>query len=101
MLRRALMAVGALLAAGGLALAVSGHRAPGSNLLLTGAVLLLALVFERWRYRSAAKGGRWTRTSERFEDPESGQIIEVQFDPATGQRRYVKSADREQPAGPE
>ncbi len=50
-------------------------------------------MFERWRYRSAAgDGGRgWQRTGERFEDPESGQVMEVLFDPSSGQRRYVEA----------
>jgi uncharacterized protein (DUF58 family) len=101
MLRRALLWIATLLAMGGLVLLVAGVPAPGVPFLLAGGVLLLALVFERWRYRSepAADGGRWHRTEERFEDPESGQIMEVQFDPATGQRRYVR-VDQRSP-GPE
>jgi hypothetical protein len=93
-MRRTLMAIAVLLMAGGVMLLITGYRAPGSNLLVTGSVLLVVLVFERWRYRGPAGGGRWRATDERFEDPESGEVIEVQFDPATGQRRYVKAAEQ-------
>jgi hypothetical protein len=87
MLRRALIAVAFLLIAGGIGLRLGGMTAMGT-------VLALALVFERWRYRGSDGPGsnRWRRTEERFEDPESGQIMEVLYDPATGQRRYVKAS---------
>jgi|SRR5882757_2031992 len=91
MLRRTLIVIAVLLMAGGIGLRLAG--APGWNLVLMGAVLALALVFERWRYRTgdATDADRWRRTEERFEDPESGQVMEVLYDPATGQRRYVKA----------
>jgi hypothetical protein len=98
-LRRALFAIAALLVAGGLVLLVARVPSPGWNLLIAGVVLFAALVFERWRYRagSADGGGQWHRTDERFEDPESGQIMEVHFDPASGRRRYVKAGERTTP----
>jgi len=92
-LRRVLLVLAAAVFALGLGLLLRGIPAPGWNLLVLGAVFLLALVFERWRYRNQAgpQAGAWSRTGERFEDPESGQVMEVLFDPASGQRRYVKA----------
>jgi hypothetical protein len=40
----------------------------------------------------------WERTSERFIDDESGQLLEVWVDPLTGERRYEPVAgDRQLP----
>jgi len=98
MLRHALITIAVLMSVVGVVLLGAGVPSPGWNLLVMGAVLLLALLFERWRYRGAASGsGRWHPTEERFVDPESGEVMEVQFDPATGQRRYVKRAAGAQP----
>jgi hypothetical protein len=97
MLRTALLAAAAVMCAAGLVLVLMRISQPGWNLLGFGGVVLLALVFERWRYRSgaSAKDGRWMRTEERFEDPETGEVMEVLFDPSSGRRRYVKA----RPAG--
>ena len=59
-------------------------------------VALIALVFESFRYRRLihnAPGGNFSATGERFVDPESGKLVEVHSDPATGARRYVAIAD--------
>ena len=107
---RVLMAfVGALMLLGGLALIVSGvpGAAAGLWLVITGGVLLLAVAFERVRYRSEqadhlgappGPGGgeslegpmetRFRRTDEFFEDPTSRRRMRVWLDPATGERRY-------------
>ncbi len=107
---RVLMAfVGVLMLLGGLALIVSGvPGAPaGLWLVITGGVLLLAVAFERVRYRSeqadhlgapVGPGGgeslegpmepRFRRTDEFFEDPTSRRRMRVWLDPATGERRY-------------
>lgn len=78
-----------LLLLGGLALRPLGS---GLALIIFGVLLLLGLVFEQ-RYRQARPDPRpgpgWQRTGERFRDEESGRWIEVWFNPATGERRYV------------
>jgi len=58
-------------------------------------LIALAVLLERWRYRSreAAGDGSWEKTDERFIDPESGQAMQVLYNPRTGERRY-------EPAGP-
>jgi hypothetical protein len=93
----------------GLAVIVAGGPAAlgGRYLIFTGGVLLLAVVFERQRYRSEqadrsggqpGPGGgehleapmetRFRRTDEFFEDPTSLQRMRVWLDPTTGERRY-------------
>jgi hypothetical protein len=64
---------------------------PGIQLLVFGVITLAALSFERWRYRTRTDGaaGAWQRTGERFEDPETGRILDVEFNPESGERRYI------------
>jgi len=62
---------------------------------IVAAVVLLALLFENRRYQQLAEtrpGAPWQATDERFVDPDSGRMVTVYFNPATGERRYV--ADR-------
>jgi len=57
-----------------------------------GLVLVLGLLFERWRYKPLADrspGPDWQRTDERFVDPETGKLVTVYFHPAAGERRYI------------
>ena len=88
-LRAAFLALSALAVVAGaieLLAVKSGHGLP---LLVLGAVGLLATVFERWRYRKPAPpAARWQATGERFEDPATGEPLEVLYDPVTGERRY-------------
>jgi uncharacterized protein (DUF58 family) len=60
------------------------------------AVLLLALLFERWRYRPRVdrRRGRWQRTGERFVDPTTDRSVEVLYNPDTGERDYVEVEHR-------
>ena len=39
--------------------------------------------------RAAAPEEGWQQTDERFIDPESGQPVQVFYNPRTGERRYV------------
>ncbi len=58
-----------------------------SGLLLAGGVLI-----ERWRYKPIRKsrpGQPWQATGERFVDTETNTVVEVYFDPSTGERSYV------------
>ncbi len=99
MLRKALLVCGLLiLGVGCLLLLVQPHDAAPA--LVFGALLTLGTVFERWRYKwfktpQAAKG---SPTGERFTDPVSGALIEVYYDPATGERSYVE-VERRGPNG--
>jgi hypothetical protein len=91
-LRPALYAVGGVLAAGAVLLAVVGCVAVAFWLAVWAAVLLVGLLIERWRYQrlpSRPPGPEWQMTGERFVDPETGKLVTVYFRPTTGERRYV------------
>jgi hypothetical protein len=45
---------------------------------------------ERWRYQGLTDdrpGRNWQATPERFVDPQTGRLVTVFFNPATGERR--------------
>jgi hypothetical protein len=89
-LRRAVLGLGVLALLAGLVLVGLGLAAAGGvQLMVLGAVVLLGVTLEARRYRGRAGPGRWQATSERFVDPSTGRLTEVQYDPSTGERRYV------------
>ncbi|HTV78630.1 MAG TPA: hypothetical protein VMF03_10250 [Steroidobacteraceae bacterium] len=92
MLRRFVLAVALLLAAVGLWLVSRRIWAPGVQLLVIAALVFLGTAFESWRYRKgpAPPGAQWQQTGERFVDPVSGEELEVQYDPVSGERRYLR-----------
>ena len=54
-----------------------------------GALILIGTFFEG-RYRARrAPGSGWQTTGERFVDPTSGKLVEVRYDPQTGERAYI------------
>ena len=106
--RIAIGVLGALMVVAGLAVTASGAAAATSGLWITilGAAIIVALVFERHRYRSEAADGafessgpgggepgpvepRFRPTDERFVDPTTHHTMRVHVDPRTGERRYV------------
>jgi hypothetical protein len=90
--RAALYIIGGLLVVGGIALAVIGCFPPAAGLALWGVILIIGLLIERWRYQplgARSPGPDWTATDERFVDPETGKLVTVYFNQATGERRYV------------
>jgi hypothetical protein len=106
--RIAIGVLGALMVVAGLAVTASGAAAATSGLWITimGAAVIVALVFERHRYRSEAADGafepsgpgggepgpvepRFRPTDERFVDPTTHHTMRVHVDPRTGERRYV------------
>jgi hypothetical protein len=106
-LRVIVAVVSVLCLVGGLVLIGAGGRAAPSGLWLIGlgAAGLIAVAFERSRYRSEAaeRGGdlrgsaglddgppdpRFRATDERFVDPTTRQRLRVWVDPASGERRY-------------
>ncbi len=108
--RALILALGLLLFLGGIGAVLLGGPAGafgGLWLLVSGGVLIIAVLLERTRYRSEAAdragdapgpgGGeahdapiepRFRRTDEVFEDPTSHLRMRVWVDPATGERRY-------------
>jgi hypothetical protein len=91
MLRMLVLALGGIAVTAGAVLVGSGTRGPGIYLICVGAAIVLGTAFERWRYRHALPAeARWERTAERFEDPVTGETMEVHYDRASGERRYVR-----------
>lgn len=76
----------------------------GLELAIGGGVLVLLVLGERWRYvhrrREGEAVGRFVKTGERYRDPESDRLMEVEFDPASGARRYVPLADADRKGDP-
>ena len=99
-LRTVEIAAGALLVCVGIGLLACGTHGPGWQALVTGAIILIGTLFERWRYRriEPPPQGDWRRTGERFIDPSTGDPVEVMFDARTGERRYVAADSGEKPA---
>jgi hypothetical protein len=92
MLRRATIVVSAVVLIAAIALLASGAGGLAVALGWMGvqaAIVLIALLAERGRYHPRVGGGRWVRTAERFQDPTSHRWVVVEFNPATGERRYV------------
>lgn len=89
MLRAFVAAIGWLLAlAGVLMLLAPAHS--GLPLLIVGGLVVLSLFFEG-RYRGTkieAPSQTWQPTGEKFIDPGTGKLVEVDYDPQTGERNY-------------
>ena len=99
MLRRWLIGLGVLYLAVGVYL-VSIHVALvlAFYLVVGGVALAGSIVLERSGYHPHVDRarGRWQLTGERFVDPSSGRLMEVRYNPDTGERDY-KEADRASP----
>ena len=82
--------VGALSLAGGTILTVM--TGGGIGLMIFGGLVIASLALEGRYGRPGAPTDvpphAWQRTSERFVDDETGQLLEVWIDPLTGERRY-------------
>lgn len=57
-----------------------------------GALIVGGILFERHGYhpRVDRTRGKWQPTGERFIDPTTGQMMEVRYNPETGERDYVE-----------
>jgi hypothetical protein len=91
MLRTVVISGAAILTCVGIGLVACGVHAPGWQALVTGVIVLIGTLFERWRYRRIEEPpqGDWQQTGEQFIDPSTGDPVEVMFNPRTGERRYV------------
>ena len=81
-----------LIAVGGAALgAATGN--PATSIL--GALAAVTSCFERsYGAPTRARSNTGMRpTDERFVDPETGHLVTVWYDPATGERRYVADGE--------
>ena len=92
MLRKIVLVMALLLAAAGLCLLFVRVWMPGLQLLVVGMLIFVGTAFESWRYRkgSGPRSAQWQQTAEKFADPISGEEMDVQYDPVSGERRYVR-----------
>ncbi len=91
MLRKALIAYGVLCLVGAvLLLAVHATVVLVVYLAINGILIAGGILFERSGYRSQVNRmqGKWQHTGERFNDPTTGQVVEVYYNPQTGERDY-------------
>ncbi len=95
MLRTLLLVVALVACVASAGAVLAGHH-EATPLAFWSGLIALAVLLERWRYRSreAAGGdGAWEPTDERFIDPESGRPMRVLYNPRTGERRYEAGGD--------
>ena len=92
MLRRVIIGYGLLCLVGAAVLLFIVHATLWLVLYLAvnGIILVSAVLFERKRYRTQVdrSQGHWQPTGERFVDPTTGRLMEVSYNPATGERDY-------------
>jgi hypothetical protein len=98
LLRAGLLVVGGVMLAGAAIGALAGCRlAAMIPLAVWGAIFAGGVLVERWRYKPLADdrpGLDWQATPERFVDPETGRLVTVFFNPASGERRYVAGDEK-------
>ncbi len=91
MLRALVSVLGLALCAGGAYMIARGRAfiIPGAIDVAVGALIFAGLFFEP-HYRNRVRPGRgnWQPTAEKFIDPGTGKLVEVDYDPQTGQREY-------------
>jgi hypothetical protein len=58
------------------------------ELALLGVAILVGTFLEG-HYRARRAGAGFEKTGERFVDPTTGKVVEVRYDPNTGERAYV------------
>ncbi len=66
------------------------------ELFVFGALIVASLIFEgRYRRnRMPSATPPWEPTGERFMDPSSGKLVQVYYNPKTGERVYRESGER-------
>jgi|EndMetStandDraft_6_1072998.scaffolds.fasta_scaffold213093_2 hypothetical protein len=103
MLRVAVLAVGlAMLFGASVSLA---YDIPGLPLclLIAGGTITVGTLLERVLYKpllGVNPGPGWQKTGERFIDPDSGKLVDVFYDPKSGERRYVANPQDVASRGP-
>ncbi len=74
--------------------ATAGLGVPGAPLwlLIVGGAITAGTLLERVIYKPLLRekpGAGWTKTAERFIDPDTGKAVDVFYNPSTGERQYV------------
>jgi len=88
MLRNLLLVFALAVGLIGLGARLAGHK-DAAPFAIWGCFIAAAVLIERHRYKARETGDSgWQATDERFIDPESGQPVQVFYNPRTGERRY-------------
>jgi len=95
MLRTALIVLSGIFLLICLGLLAAGVGGPATLFVWLGVqalIVVVAIIAERGRYQGPTSSTHgWARTGERFQDPTTGKWLEVEFNAATGERRYVET----------
>jgi hypothetical protein len=93
--RIAALVIAGLAAAGGLFIQTANPNGNGFPLFLFAALILIGTVFDAG-YLSRRRGGQgaWQLTPEREIDHQTGEVLQVWFDPVSGERRYLPTGER-------
>ncbi len=98
MLKRSLITAAVAFVLSGIALFLGSYYLwpLGSEWFIIGAIVLVAVIFESSRYRPKIdrNAAGWEATGERFVDPTSGKLLEVRYNPTSGERDYVEVTPR-------
>jgi hypothetical protein len=92
MLRLAVLIFGVLLLVGSAITAAYGVPVAPLWLLVGGGLITLGTLCERVFYKPLLRekpGAGWVRTEERFIDPYTGKMVDVFYQPTSGDRQYV------------
>lgn len=88
--RLAALAIAGAMVLGGMTL--TAFEGEGWPLILMAAVVFIGTLFDGgYRGRRRAANGQWQRTGEREVDHQTGEIVEVWYDPVSGERRYERA----------
>jgi hypothetical protein len=84
-----------LAAIGGVLMQAAGKDGGGFPLFVLAALIAVGTVFDAgYLERRRGPRGIWQLTAEREIDHQSGQILEVWYDPISGERRYLPTGER-------
>lgn len=99
MLRSVVLGAGVLMLVAGII--VAGFSLPGGLwLLFSGGVVTAGTLLERVKPLLREKpGAGWSKTAERFIDPDTGQAVDVFYNPRTGERQYVANEPEKKTQG--
>ena len=80
-----LLALGVVVA---LVLGLTRHEIPWLGFAIYWSIGLVVMLVENGRYRPVLSGRNFVATAERYQDPVTGETIDVYVDKTTGQRDY-------------
>ena len=93
--RVAALVIAGLAAMGGVLVQAASAEGSGFPLFLFAALIVVGTVFDAGHLaRKRRTRGNWQLTAEREVDHQSGQILDVWYDPVSGERRYLPTGQR-------